>query len=110
MHSYPLELHCQTAPVPTFERLLLVLLVFEKEMTFFIEKCVFPVSIPPEFQRHVVVLLELTDCGPNDSILAIGCVDEIAFGARVSGFGAARMLQRGVDNDNGCRGKVIDGA
>ena len=84
-------------------------LVCVKKMAFFIEKFIFAIAIPAEFQSHVVEFLPAMD-RPDYAILAIGCVDKVAFGVSATGFGTACMLHGRVDSDDGRRCKVVNGA
>ena len=81
-----------------------------KELAGVVEKGVFAVSITAGFEGDAVDFGDVGIGGPEDAVLAVGGVDEVAFVNAAAGFGSAGVLQGGVDDDDGAGGQVVDGA
>ena len=81
-----------------------------KKLAGVIQKGVFAISITAGFKCDAVDFGNIGIGGPEDAFFAVGGVDEVAFVSAAAGFGAAGVLQGGVDDDDGAGSQFVDGA
>ena len=103
-----LQLQCEAALIFLVERVH-VIPAF-KELAGVVEKGVFAVPVTAGFEGDAVDFGDVGIGGPEDAVLAVGGVDEVAFVNAAAGFGSAGVLQGGVDDDDGAGGQAVDGA
>ena len=77
-----------------------------KKLAGVIQKGVFAIPITAGFKCDAVDFGNIGIGGPEDAFFAVGGVDEVAFVSAPAGFGAAGVLQGGVDDDDGAGSSI----
>ena len=65
-----------------------------KELTGIIEEDVYAMAITALFKGNTIDLFDIGISTPEDTSLAIGCINEVAFVHTASRFGTTGVLQR----------------